>query len=75
MYYLLTESFKEQHNELVKIILEAAPAEKIYFLGSTLMSRRTETIFMTDAPSCRYVGHYFVLVLVNGGHNLNPHCN
>jgi HEPN domain-containing protein len=64
MYYLLTESFKEQHKKLVKIILEAVPADKIYLLGSTLMTRRTETIFMMDAPSCRYVGHYYALVLV-----------
>lgn len=71
MYYLLTENFKEQHTGLVKIILEAAPAGKIYFLGSTLMQRRTESIFMTDAPSCKYVGHYYVLVLVANGSNLN----
>lgn len=71
MYYLLTESFKEQHTELVRIILEAVPADKIYFLGSTLMYRRTESIFMTDAPSCRYVGHYYVLVLIENGQGLN----
>jgi len=64
MYYLLTESFKEHHKELVKIILKAVPTDKIYLLGSTLMTRRTETIFMMDAPSCRYVGHYYILVLV-----------
>lgn len=63
MYYLLTESFKEQHKELVKIILEAVPADKIYLLGSTLMTRRTEFIFMMNAPSCGYVGHYYVLIL------------
>ena len=71
MYYLLTESFKEQHTELVKIILDAVPADKIYFLGSTLMRRRTETIFMTDAPSCSYVSHYYVLVLIPDGQGLN----
>jgi len=71
MYYLLTENFKEQHTELVKIILEVVPADKIYFLGSTLMYRRTESIFMTDAPSCHYVGHYYVLVLVENGQSLN----
>lgn len=71
MYYLLTESFKDQHTELVKIILEAVPADKIYFLGSTLMYRRTESIFMTDAPSCRYVGHYYVLVVTGDGQSLN----
>lgn len=71
MYYLLTESFKEQHTELVKIILDAVPADKIYFLGSTLMYRRTESIFMTDAPSCHYVGHYYVLVVTGDGQSLN----
>src|ERR1019366_4983294 len=69
MYYLLTESFKEKHKELVKIILEAVLADKIYLLGSTLMIRRTKTVFMTDAPSCRYVGHYYVLVLVRNKTN------
>jgi len=65
MYYLLTESFKEQETQLVKIILDAVPAQHIYLLGSTLVQRRTETVFMPDAPSCRSVGHYYILVLVN----------
>lgn len=71
MYYQLTERFKEQHTELVKIILEAVDADKIYFLGSTLMRRRTESIFMTNAPSCSYVGHYYLLVLIGNGQSLN----
>ena len=71
MYYLLTESFKEQHTELVKIILEAVSADKIYFLGSTLMYRRTESVFMLDTPSCHYVGNYYVLVLLENGQSLN----
>lgn len=71
MYYLLTESFKEQHTQLVKIILDAVHADKIYFLGSTLMRRRTESIFMTDSPSCSSVGHYYILVLIGNGQGLN----
>ena len=71
IYHNIKEEFKEHHNELIKIILDAAPADKIYFLGATLISRRTESIFMTDAPSCRYVGHYFVLVLVSNEHDCN----
>jgi HEPN domain. len=71
MYYLLTEGFKEQHAELVRIILEEVDADKIYFLGSTLMQRRTESVFMTDTPSCRYVSHYYVLVLVANKENLD----
>ena len=69
MYYLLTESFAEQQTQLVKIIRDAVPAQQIYLLGSTLVQRRTETVFMPDAPSCRSVGHYYVLVLVNEGCN------
>lgn len=64
MYYLLTEKFKSQEAELVEIILQAVPAEKIFLLGSSLEQQRTESIFMTDAPSCRKVGHYWLLVLM-----------
>lgn len=63
MYYALTESFKEQEKILVDMILKIAPVEQIYILGSTLNQRRTESIFMTGAPSCRKVGHYYLLVL------------
>ena len=34
-------------------------------LGSSLQQQRTESILMTDAPSCRKVGHYWLLVLVD----------
>ncbi len=71
MYYLLTESFKEQHQQLVDIILKACAVEKIYLLGSTLLTRRTESIFIPDAPSYRQVGRYYLLVIINSeqGHN------
>jgi hypothetical protein len=62
MYYLLTESFKSQEISLVAMITEAVPVEKIYMLGSSLQQQRTESIFMTDAPSCRNAGHYWLLV-------------
>ena len=71
MYYLLTENFKQQEAKLVQIILEAVPADSIYLLGSTLLTRRTESVFTTDAPSCRYVGHYYLLVLVSDGQDVN----
>ncbi len=71
MYNLLTDSFKHQHQQLVDIILKACAVEKIYLLGSTLLTRKTESIFMPDAPNCRHVGHYYLLVIVNSeqGHN------
>ncbi|MEI9954905.1 MAG: HEPN domain-containing protein [Ferruginibacter sp.] len=65
MYYLLTENFKEQEKVLVNKILETGSIEKIYMLGSTLNQRRTESIFVRDAPSCRTAGHYYLLILVN----------
>lgn len=65
MYYLLTENFTEQQQQLAELILDAMPAQHIYLLGSTLLYRRTETVFMPEAPSCRNVGHYYILVLVN----------
>ncbi len=71
MYYLLTENFKSQEEQLVALVQEAVPVEKIYMLGSTLMQQRTESVFMTDAPSCRNASHYWLLVLIDkdGGHS------
>jgi HEPN domain-containing protein len=73
MYYLLTEDFKRQEEKLAAIITNLLPVEKIYLLGSTLSQRRTETVFITDAPSCRNVSHYYLLVLVqtNCGYSNN----
>lgn len=71
MYYLLTESFKDQHQLITDIILKACAVEKIYFLGSALYTRRTETIFMTDAPACRYASHYYLLVTISNECNHN----
>ncbi|MGN6212717.1 HEPN domain-containing protein [Parafilimonas sp.] len=65
MYYLLTERFKEQEAKLVEIIQGACSPVKIFLLGSSLISRRTETVFMADAPTCSHVGHYYVLVVIN----------
>jgi HEPN domain-containing protein len=65
MYYLLTEDFKQQETKLAAIITNQLPVEKIYLLGSSLSQQRTETAFMTDAPSCRKVSHYYLLVLVH----------
>jgi uncharacterized protein len=63
---------EQQH--LVQLLHDASPCiEKIYLLGSTTMQRRTQTIFHTNQPSCRYTGHYYVLVLVSSAedHSLN----
>ncbi len=65
MYYLLTESFKSNEEKIVKMIQEAVAVEKIYMLGSTLMQQRTESVFMTDAPSRRNAGHYWLMVLID----------
>lgn len=73
MYYLLTENFKSQEAKLVEIITEAVPVKKIYMLGSSLLQQRTESVFMTDAPSCRKVGHYWLLALVSKDCGFSDH--
>ncbi len=65
MYYLLTENFKSQEAKLVELVKKAFPVEKIYLLASSLEQVRTESIFLTTAPSCRRVAHYWLLVLVD----------
>lgn len=71
MYYLLTESFKNQEQKLVTLITKAVPAQRIYLLGSTLHTRRTESVFMPEAPSCRSAGCYYLLVLTAGDEDVN----
>jgi uncharacterized protein len=65
-------SHEQQH--LVQLITSTSTAiEKLFLLGSTVMQRRTQTIFHSNQPTCRYTGHYYVLVLVSntGDHSLN----
>jgi uncharacterized protein len=73
MYYLLTERFKDQEKILTALILKIAAVEQIYMLGSTLYQQRTESIFLTTAPSCHNAGHYYLLVLTgkNSGFSNN----
>lgn len=71
MYYQLTQNFKSQEQTLVALIKEAVEVQFIYMLGSTLNTRRTESVFVPEAPSCKSAGCYYVLVLVNGDENVN----
>ena len=64
MYYLLTESFRHQEVELVRLVTAAVAAAKIYLLGSSLLHERTESVFTTSAPTASHAGHYWLLVLV-----------
>jgi HEPN domain-containing protein len=71
MYYLLTESFKSQEQNLVALIREEVPVQRIFMLGSALHIRRTESVFMPEAPSCKSAGYYYLLVLISGDENVN----
>jgi len=71
MYSLLTQTFADQEAKIASLILEVTQVEKIFLLGSTLSQRRTESVFITDAPSCRYVSHYFILVVINNNKESN----
>lgn len=64
MYYLLTERFKDQEQSLVNVIIKKLNVDYIYFLGSALNQTRTESIFMPDAPTKSWVGHYYLLVVI-----------
>lgn len=63
-----------EQEHLVQLIKDASPSvEKLFLLGSTVMQRRTQSIFHSGQPTCRYTSHYYVLVLVNktSDHSLN----
>ena len=71
MYYLLTENFKSQEQQLVALITKAVPVKRIYILGSTLHTRRTESVFTPDAPSCKSAGCYYLLILTASDEDVN----
>ena len=71
MYYLLTEKFKSCEERLVALIRETVNTERIYMLGSELSTRRSESVFVPEAPSCKYVNRYYLLVLINGNEDVN----
>lgn len=71
MYYLITEKFKSQEQKLVALIREAVEVHTIYMLGSNLATRRTETVFMPEAPSCQSANYYYLLVLINDDGDVN----
>ena len=64
MYYLLTGSFRHQETELVRLVNAAVTVEKIFMLGSSLLQERTESVFLTTAPTASHAGHYWLLLLV-----------
>lgn len=71
MYHRLTGSFKSREQKLVSLITKAVSAQRIYMLGSTVHKRRTESVFMPEAPSCESAGCYYLLVLTTGNEDVN----
>lgn len=52
-----------QHQELVNIILNTVPCEKIFLLGTTCTTKQTESVF-AGTPFClQFISYYYLLVL------------
>lgn len=70
-------SFAMQHEalnkEIVKRIIEIAPVERLYLLGLTTSSSRTETLFSVQSATRHEVVHYYLMALVEkeDEHSLN----
>lgn len=54
----------DEYIQLTKRILKAALAEKIFLLATTHMQRKTESIFVIEAPKYDSMEHYYLLVLI-----------
>lgn len=54
----------DEYIQLTKRILKGAPAEKIFLLATTHVQRKTESIFVTEAPKQDLTEHYYLLVLI-----------
>lgn len=55
----------EDHQELTRRVLSHCPStRRLYLLGLTLASRRTESLFTTSSATCTTAAHYYLLVVV-----------
>ncbi|HEY1022892.1 MAG TPA: HEPN domain-containing protein [Flavisolibacter sp.] len=52
------------HAEIVRKVTATAPVEKLYLLGLTTTSRRTETLFSVPSATRNEVSHFYLLVLI-----------
>ncbi|HWB26308.1 MAG TPA: HEPN domain-containing protein [Chitinophagaceae bacterium] len=84
IYHTHNELFKVQQEKLVALIKEIAQPSMIYLLGGTLYRRRSESIFLDNAPTAQNTSDYFLLVLLNDLANkelyewqdkIEQHCN
>jgi len=65
IYPAHNESFPNQQEKLVAVIISITTPDMIYLLGGTLLCRHSESIFCDKTPALQHVSDYFLLVLLN----------
>lgn len=64
----------DEYIKLSRLILSAAPAVRIFLLGTTRAKHRTVSIFTSDALLNETKEHYYVLVLVKRNREASNNC-
>ncbi len=65
IYHLCKESIELQQSAWADAIIQSANPDLIFLLGASLHRRRSESIFQYTAPTSKYVGDLFFLILIN----------
>jgi HEPN domain-containing protein len=73
VYHGFAMQHEELSTEIVNRVTAAASVRRIYLLGLTSASRRTETLFSVQSATRNEITHYYLLVLIENdhGHSLN----
>ena len=64
----------DEYITLTRLILQAAPAVRIFLLGTTQAKHRTASIFTSDTLQNETKEHYYVLVLVKRNREASYNC-
>jgi HEPN domain-containing protein len=65
LYQVAYDGFLQLQTNIVGLIEECMPVDRIYLLGGSLMRQRRESVFNQDAPTLQYLTDPYCLVLVS----------
>ncbi|SDX68861.1 HEPN domain-containing protein [Hydrobacter penzbergensis] len=73
IYHLCPDAFSFLQQPLIDMIVKAAKPDMIFLLGASLWHRRSESVFNESAPDSQHLSDCFLLVLMPGFGNKEPH--
>ena len=54
----------DPYQQLIRLIIEVTPAQYVFLLGTTEVTRTAKSIFNKETPACEEIEQYYLLVLI-----------